>query len=690
MKRSFLNFNSHKSHFVYFAVLLVIIVITYANSLRNGFMVDDYHMFLENDARLQNINLFYHHFIPDKDKILGIENEEIDIYYRPFAHILPMIGRTLFDDNVVGYHVMNLILFYLCMIVFYYLIYTLFSNKRLATLTSLLYAVHPLNGLFINYITASVFAMQLLALSCSFILFWKASEHQKPITLIIYSLICFLLGLLCHETSLTLPLYLTASIIILKKKIEKRHVLALIPHFTLALCYFIFRLKYASLDSNIFSKIENANVNLLPLIATNIKLFFIYLTKYIHLDDIAISINMSLVTTNVLLWIGISLIPVLIVGYWIYKKDAVKIWCGTIFLLGFAPIFFGSGFQIDSAFAFEPHWMFFPSIGMFTIIAHYLYQLNNLLGKKCSYALIAIIVLIAMHYSHRMNSLWGDEVAYTEHWLGQATIEEKSSDQKSSFFCQAIALSRDNRYDEAEFAYLNSFQGNRYDSSIYVNLASIEQKRGNIHKALDYLLKAYEIDPKSSKVNNNLGSVYFKMGDYAKSDFYIRKAMKSNPYKLNPYINLSNLHLEKHEYLKALAVYQDAIKLFPKDRDLKLGELYTLLLLNETENAYHKIEKLLRKSYPSDFYIKMAKALIKVKVQRDVILDVFEKALRRDPKNIKIYEWLGSYLASIDQFEHAFQVWEEGLKLDGDHNKIKELIVTAMQIRAERIMCIKS
>ncbi|MCA9399218.1 MAG: hypothetical protein KC618_05685, partial [Candidatus Omnitrophica bacterium] len=159
-----------KSTLLQAILLLVTLCVTYSNSLHNDFMIDDDALILT-DTKIRNLKNLYYQFIPDHQEVFELEEGGQSIYYRPFAHILPMVCYSVFEENVFGYHVFNLFLFYFAVLAFYFLVRRLFGSSELAFFTGLLYAVHPLNGMYINYITASVFGFQVLVLSLSFILF---------------------------------------------------------------------------------------------------------------------------------------------------------------------------------------------------------------------------------------------------------------------------------------------------------------------------------------------------------------------------------------------------------------------------------------------------------------------------------------------------------------------------------------
>src|SRR3989338_6892531 len=148
-----------KSNLVVAILLAVLCFLVYSNSLNNGFMVDDHSLLLGN-TRANNLNFLGEYFIPEKQ--VGSYVEGGGSYYRPLAHLIPAVAYRLFGDNRIGHHLFNLFLFYVDCLVLYFFLMAIFGNRELSVMTAFLYVAHPINSLMINYLTANVFAVQLI------------------------------------------------------------------------------------------------------------------------------------------------------------------------------------------------------------------------------------------------------------------------------------------------------------------------------------------------------------------------------------------------------------------------------------------------------------------------------------------------------------------------------------------------
>lgn len=634
--------------------------------------MDDYGLIL-NDTKIHSIKYLHYQFIPDKEIALNIENNAAACYYRPFAHILPMIGWLLFGKNVLGYHIMNLLLFYGAIIALYYLINSLFSNKPLARLSCLLFAVHPLNGLFINYITASVFALQILALSFAFILFWKACEKKQWILLMSGSLLCYIIGLFCHETSFALPLYLTASLYLLKKPFQKKYIYRLIPYYLFSIVYFIFRIQFASLNNSLINKLQLSNISLFQFVTSNIKLFIYYLSRFFYFDGIAIKFSMPPVTTNGFLWIILLGLVSIILIYWAHKKQTLKLWGATIFIIGFTPTILGSSFELQYGFMFEPHWMFFPSFGLFMIAGTYLLEFQKQLKPSIFFVIISVIILNMLIYSRQMNKLWSDEIAYCRYWL------KHSPQQNGAKFYLAAALEKNGQLKEAKEAYYQAIEGRFFDWQIYVNLSLIAQKEGDNEKSLFYLEKALEIFPHSAVINNNMGTFYKNTTEYTQAKKYFYQALKYNPFLLEPRLNLASIFNQEGDFIIAEKLYIENLAIKPFDEESLKDLLHCYILSTQKEKIIKLVDQCLQHIFSPDFYINTSSLLAENNYPKLSFL-ILNKALIQYPTNVEIIITFGKFLANMNKFQDAINIWQQALKLGGNKTLINDLIHKAQQL----------
>ncbi len=657
------------------AIIFILILLTFSNSLRNNFMMDDDGLILQ-DTKIHHLQYLRYQFIPDKQQYLNIEDARPEVYYRPLAHLVPMICYIFFREDVVGYHWVNCILFLGCVIVFYHLVQRLLNNPECATLVAVFYAVHPINGLFINYITASVFAIQMMAMAGSLLLFLRALELSRGALALLASCVLYLIGLLCHETTLALPLYMFATLWLLEKKYYQRTMVLLSPYIVISLGYVLFRVNHASLKSSVWDKLLISFSQPLSLWASNIKLFFWYISKFFYPDGIVIKWTTAPVTTYFWVWFFMFTLIIVLWFYYLHKSDRVKLWGLSILLLGFLPVLVGSSFELHHGFILEPHWLFFPSLGMFVILAHYMLQLKKVINRTWYTFSIFIIVIVLISWSRYLNGLWGNEVQYCRYWL------KHSAPHKGITFYLASALMKEGRLQEAKEAYHRALEGAPLDWQIHVNLGLIAQQEKNIPLALQELGRALELYPRSSVIANNLGVVHRELNNPDQARHYFRQAIRYNPYSLESRLNLAFIYIQEKNWPEALKLYQENLLIDPHHEETLLGRWKVLSLTGAQETLITQMDHILRASYSATLYLRLAE-LMAENQHYELAIRSFHRALARDPGRVEIYIQMGKFAGNLGQFDQAIRIWEQALRLDKDNQEVRDLMGRAQALANE-------
>ncbi|MCK5675103.1 MAG: tetratricopeptide repeat protein, partial [Spirochaetales bacterium] len=129
-----------------------------------------------------------------------------------------------------------------------------------------------------------------------------------------------------------------------------------------------------------------------------------------------------------------------------------------------------------------------------------------------------------------------------------------------------------------------------------INLGKIYDEKGSYDIALEYLLKAYQLDSGSLEVNNNLGNVYLHSDLYTDSISHYKKAILKKPNATLMRYNLALAYIEIDEKDSAVLTLNQLIKIDPSfwDAYYTLGKL--MYSGNDIENAKTIFKALLDKN----------------------------------------------------------------------------------------------
>jgi Tfp pilus assembly protein PilF len=576
-------------------LLLVVGLLTFSNGLHNGFLLDD-RTFFFSDMKMPSPGSMANYFIPDMRKHLGMDKVEAGAtYYRPLAHIAPVLCYWIFRDDTFKHHLLNLALFLVLCFLIYRFILLITGDMMAAVLTAVLFCAHPVNGLMVDYITAQIFSIQLIMMLLCAVYFWKNTDgvwsHHG-----LLSVVFFTVSLLCHETAMAMPFYLVL-LLMLKRRKTPTDWRTLVPFFVVLAVYALFRVFFASLKVSVLDKYHAFGMDGFGYAASFMQIVGWYLSKLVFPDGIVLTWVTPPVTSGVawhmvLLMLTAGGLYRVLKHYYSTNKYAFGaiIW----FLVGFLPVAFACLFQPKVGLTFEPHWMFFASLGFFVWL--------SLLIKKAAgrYALAAAVLLVVplIVASRSYNVLWSDEKEYCLNWMRQAPHF------RIGYFLLGDIYAREGNFSMARQMY------RRYgdDWGVLNNLGLIDLRQGRYEDARQNFLSALQKNPNASMVHNNLGMIELDQGHLKVAEDYFLKAIELNQYLLQPRHLLTRVYIMEGRFDQAIALCRQTVASAPDDEK---NLFYLVLLYTQAHrpwDAHECAQRLLKLTSDRDMLKNLAAA----------------------------------------------------------------------------------
>lgn len=204
--------------FLFFGIL---ILVTYVNTLGNGYNFDDHlvtinHHLTSANTKNSFLDIFTKPYYSDK---MGY-----NYGYRPIALLSFYIENHLFGENPLTSHLINVLLFSITVITLYKFILSLKldGGENIAIFASIFFAIHPIHTEVVNSIKNrdELLALLLGLISLKVLLKY---EDKKP-QILIYSCILFGLGLLSKKSIIPLA-YIAPAILLFIKGVHYKHFL---------------------------------------------------------------------------------------------------------------------------------------------------------------------------------------------------------------------------------------------------------------------------------------------------------------------------------------------------------------------------------------------------------------------------------------------------------------------------------
>lgn len=201
-------FKNHKKSFL---LILAVLTFSYGPSLKNGFVWDDYLSIADNHfiKSFDNLPLIFSkkYFTPPS-ALPQLQYKDIgagELSYRPVVTLTYFLDFRLWHLNAFGYHLTNLLLHLINILLVYGLALTINNKRRFATTAALIFAVHPVQA---EAVLTPAFREDLLAcffMLLSLLLYLRARAAARPWTWHAASALSYLLALFAKEIAITLP-----------------------------------------------------------------------------------------------------------------------------------------------------------------------------------------------------------------------------------------------------------------------------------------------------------------------------------------------------------------------------------------------------------------------------------------------------------------------------------------------------
>ena len=162
--------------------------------------------------------------------------------------------------------------------------------------------------------------------------------------------------------------------------------------------------------------------------------------------------------------------------------------------------------------------------------------------------------------------------------------------------------------------------------------------QGNIHKAIELLLKLNQLEPDNDRNHLNLGSMYFKINAIDKAQNAFLKAFMLNPKNVKTVVNLGITMMSQNNYTEAETYFTKALALQPTNSKAALNLASIKIILNKPDEAEVLLSQLLEQNITN---FKARKGLIiSLSMQNKYLkaLDIINQWIEQDTNTEKMLQ----------------------------------------------------
>ncbi|MCW3122531.1 MAG: tetratricopeptide repeat protein [Flavipsychrobacter sp.] len=637
-------------------ILAALSLLVYANTLRNGYVLDDNVVTIKNSIVTQGFKGIPELMVTPRMKGVGyFKNDN----YRPLTLSMFAAEYEIFGPNPAAGHFFNILFFAGCVVLLFLFLDKLFERKKtvVAFIAALLFAVHPIHTEVVANIKSRdeicCFFFGFLALN----LFLEYAQKGK-ILFLLSGVVAYFLAFISKETVITFLFVVPVVFFLYRNDDKKRSIFITVGMLVGATAYLIIRNRVLSDYDTSTSAIEFIDNSLakigLPVatrFATAIYVLGMYLKllviPYPLVSDYAFDTIPFVTFGNV--WVLLTTLAYLgIGGYGVYRliKNRKDPWAfGMLFFLATLSLFMNLAFLMGSQIG--ERFLFFASAG-FCIVAALAIEkwvikseisFDGLLKNKTALAVLVPICLIFSVLTFARNNDWKSN--YT---LYSADLPKVPNDSRMHFYL-----------------------GDELAESQYALEKDTTKQKEILNESLVLLKKAIEIYPEYTDVYTELGKVYLMKMKYDSSIFNFKKAISMSPYQSIAANNLGTAYLRTGKYKDAIDAYKLAISINPGFASAYFNLGCCFIQAAQYDSAIMYLNTSLSMD-PNNImgYMQMGIAYYYMGKSEQAIPYV-QKVLQADPNSVDGLNILGAIYLKMGKFNECIEVLKKAVSINPNY-----------------------
>ena len=545
------------------ALLAVVVIFIYAETLSGPFIFDDRNNIRENPhTRISQITWS------------GLTSAAVDSpsHHRPVANISFALNYYMHGYNVVGFHAVNIIIHIISGILLYFLVQTTFRTpalqsryeryKWISFFSAAIWLFHPLQTQSVSYIVQRMNSLAAMFYILSFLCYAQLRVHpqdRRKWALLSGCILAGMLALGTKENAATLPLFLLLYewyfFRDLSLKWLKEHLALLAGLLLLTAIVALVFLGIHPLDK-IWAGYAFRNFTPAQRLLTEMRVVIFYISLFfwphpsrLNLDhDFALSHSLTDPITTLFSMLAIVVLLVLAV---VTAKNQRLISFGILWFLGNLVIE-SSIFGLEIIFE---HRLYLPSMMFSLVVVVLVYRWVRPAWLKP--LILCTLTIVAALWTYERNEVWGDRIAIWQDCI------KKSPHKARPYNNLGAALADAGQYDKAIEQYHKALQINPYYPNAYTNLGFALAKQGKVEQSITQFLKALELKPRDYETLSNLGVALLMQNRQAEALEYLSEAVALNPYFAKAHNNLGVALNRLGRAQDAIDQYSIALQLDP-------------------------------------------------------------------------------------------------------------------------------
>ncbi|XP_065273102.1 protein O-mannosyl-transferase TMTC1 isoform X2 [Emys orbicularis] len=344
------------------------------------------------------------------------------------------------------------------------------------------------------------------------------------------------------------------------------------------------------------------------------------------------------------------------------KLEHREVLVGLLFLVfPFIPasnLFFRVGFVVAERV------LYMPSMGYLILFVHGLKKLCAWLNRWGATALTLSALLLLLLFSWKT-------VKQNEIWLSRESLFSSGVQtlphNAKVHYNYANFLKDQGRNSEAIYHYKTALKLYPRHASALNNLGTLTK---DLVEAKEYYKRALQLNPQHNRALFNLGNLLKSQGKKEEAVFLLRDSIKYGPEFADAYSSLASLLAEQEQFKEAQEVYQAGIENCPESSDLHNNYGVFLVDTGAPERAVSHYQQAIWLS-PNHYVAMVNLGRLYRSLGQNKEAEAWYKRALKVSRKAEILSPLGALYYNTGRYEEALQVYREAAALQPSNKEIR-------------------
>ncbi len=481
---------------VFYMILIILVIINYANALNNAFVSDDTYGIMNNPY----VGMF------DNVKAQALR------YLQPLLYFI--IANT-FGLVPFWFRLLN-VLAHIGTVSFMFAILSVLTTPLVAFMAAALFAVHPMNIEAVSWISGGPYSWYTFFFLLSFWYYMKAFTTNKKWLYYTLSVVSFLQSL-----SVGIPAVVLSGVLFLYEYLWgdlKKRWPYLIPYFLSGGIFAIIAVSGIGARETAF-RVDHyqETVNYNPFLQLPVAIST-YFELYVWPAALTLYHSEMNFTTSQFAFKVVVLVLYIISLIISFFKSRPIFFGLAIFIIALLPTLTPQSIH----WVVAERYAYFSMIGITLVTAYLLAKIPK------RYEGFMYVLFVAMIIGFSIRTIVRHIDWKNEDNLWVATGKTSPSDPKTHNNLGDV-YTRQGNYAKAAEELIIAIKLNPNYGDAYHNLGNVYQRAGQLDAAMDMYGHALRINPRLWQAYQNIGALYFAKQEYASASAYMNKAAEFNP-----------------------------------------------------------------------------------------------------------------------------------------------------------------